>query len=417
MKSASIQSLKQSIVTSLKQTRASTLDLLSQIDPALFCDQAHQEFSPIGWHFGHIAFTEAYWLEQLAGNSTPYPGYQRLFTADGLPKHERQNLPSIGIIEDYLADVRSRVLAYLATANTLEQERLWRWLIQHESQHAETITFIWQLHRHQHIYQDKLINFAQSRSQFSDKFSDKFSEASTDSSSVLGTMVEIPPGEFTLGSSKIEAMDNESPAYQSYLDTYYIDRFPVTCQQFYQFMANGGYQKSQYWSEAGWQWLQNNPVCQPLYWSDNLDWANHPVVGISYYEAEAYANYVQRRLPTEAEWAKAAMGTSLNCNHQRMIGHTSEVGAYPGSKYGCQDMLGNVWEWTASWFAAYPGFSSYPYDGYSQVYFDGQHRVLRGGSWATNSCALRTSFRNWYHPGVRQILAGFRCASSHSVAD
>ena len=101
---------------------------------------------------------------------------------------------------------------------------------------------------------------------------------------------------------------------------------------------------------------------------------------------------------------------SINCNHHRLIGHTSPVETYSPNQYGCHDILGNVWEWTSSWFDGYPGFSYYPYSGYSKVYFDRQHRVLRGGSWATSKFALRTSFRNWYSPEVRQIFAGFRCA-------
>ena len=114
------------------------------------------------------------------------------------------------------------------------------------------------------------------------------------------------------------------------------------------------------------------------------------------------------RLPTEAEWEKSALGASLKCNHSRLVGHTTPVNAYSDtSKHGCQDMLGNVWEWTSSWFYGYPDFANYPYPGYSKVYFDGEHKVLKGGSFATGS--LRTSFRNWYHPHVRQILAGFRC--------
>lgn len=166
--------------------------------------------------------------------------------------------------------------------------------------------------------------------------------------------------------------------------------------------------------------MQNNPVAQPLYWKDAAEWDDCPVCGVSYYEAEAYANFVGKRLPTEAEWEKAARGdnadlsaiTFLKCNHNSLVGHTTPVNAYPNSQspYGCYDMLGNVWEWTASWFTGYSGFTSYPYFGYSQAYFDDQHRVLRGGSWATPSWTLRASFRNWYHPWVRQILVGFRCA-------
>ncbi|MDJ0588798.1 MAG: SUMF1/EgtB/PvdO family nonheme iron enzyme [Pleurocapsa sp. MO_226.B13] len=401
MKLSSIPSRRQSIARELQRVRQNTLDLLSEVNDSFIYTQAHPDFSPIGWHLGHIAFTEAYWiLERLANLSPSFPQdrqYHRLFAADGLPKKERQNLPQIEVIQDYLASVRIKVLEYLKSAPIEQQERLWRWLIQHESQHGETMTLIWQLHR-QRNNQHFSVDFSQL-------------ESSLDPEIKLGEMVEIPAGEFVMGSNSLEAQDNESPAHRVHLDTYWLDRHPVTCGQYYQFMAAGGYQKRQYWSDSGWQWLQEYPVAQPLYWSDSTDWVDHPVCGVSYFEAEAYANFVQKRLPTEAEWEKAALGASTKCNHDRLIGHTSPVNAYPDlSKYGCQDMLGNVWEWTASWFAGYREFASHPYPGYSEVYFDRQHRVLRGGSWATNRSSLRTSFRNWYYPQVRQILAGFRCA-------
>ncbi|MEY2832885.1 MAG: hypothetical protein RLZZ574_2144 [Cyanobacteriota bacterium] len=399
MKSASIRSRRHSVTTALTQTRSHTLDLLTQIDESLFCLQIYPEFSPLGWHFGHIAFTEAYWLKQLAGISLNVPkAYQRLFAADGLPKQERQNLPGVATIEEYLETTRSQTLDYLKIAPVTQQERLWRWLIQHEIQHCETISFLWQLH------QQRQLNIASFNNALS--FENAIAIDVTE-------MLKIEGGNFTIGSDAVDALDNERPAHQIYLDTYWIDRHPVTCRQYAQFMTAGGYQQRQYWSEAGWQWLQQNPVNQPLYWSNHADWLDHPVYGVSYYEAEAYANFVQKRLPTEAEWEKAALGASLNSNHSRLIGHTTPVNTYSEvSQYGCQDMLGNVWEWTASWFDGYPEFTAYPYPGYSQVYFDGQHRVLRGGSWATNSVSLRTSFRNWYHPSVRQIFAGFRCAKN-----
>jgi len=402
LKLASIPSRKQAIAIAIKRVRNHTLDLLAEIDESWFCSQAHPDFSPIGWHFGHIAFTEAYWiLEYLAGLPPSHPQYNRLFAADGLPKQERQSLPNITVIQDYLSQTRAKVLDYLAIAPIKQQERLWQWLIQHESQHAETITLIWQLHQ-QHRQQNSRLDFGQPNLLANSE--NKFTE-----------MMEIEAGEFIMGSDRAIAQDNERPLHKVYLDTYWIDRYPVTCGQYYQFMLAGGYQQRQYWSKAGWQWLQQNPVAQPLYWSYATDWRDCPVCGVSYYEAEAYSNFVGKRLPTEAEWEKAALGASLKCNHSGMVGETTPVNAYPNrSQYGCQDMLGNVWEWTADWFAGYEGFSNYPYPGYSQAYFDRQHRVLKGGSWATYSAGLRTSFRNWYHPQVRQIFAGFRCVQSRS---
>ncbi len=401
MKSASIQSCRHSITTALTQSRYHTTELLNQIDESLFYSQIHPEFSPIGWHFGHIAFTESEWiLTSLADLADDFPEkYQLLFAADGLPKAERQNLPTLASIERYLQTVRIKTLEYLEVAAIAQQERLWRWLIQHETQHCETVSFLWQLSQQR---SSNVVNFSNSQT---------VATQSTVASTIdLSEMLEVAQGEFTMGSDAVDALDNERPAHKIHLGTYWIDRYPVTCGQYSQFMKEGGYQQYKYWSSAGWQWLQKNPVDRPLYWSDNLDWVDHPVYGVSYYEAEAYANFVQKRLPTEAEWEKAALGARVNCNHNRFIGHTTPVNTYAEtSKYGCQDMLGNVWEWTASWFDGYPGFTAYPYSGYSAAYFDGQHRVLRGGSWATDSAALRTSFRNWYHPQVRQIFAGFRC--------
>ena len=426
MKLESIQSRRKFVADNLQQCRHKTLDLLAEIDAPTFTQQAHPDFSPIGWHFGHIAYTEAYWiLEQLAKQSPVFTQYHRLFAADGLPKAERQNLPSVRSIQNYLTEVRSQVLAYLQTAPIKEQERLWRWLIQHESQHSETIMFVLQLHKYHQNLTHPTLNFSVSKPELN---LSQLEQKINFTSSQLNQMVKIEAGKFVMGSDDIDAQDNERPAHKVYLNDYWIDRYPVTCQQYREFITAGGYQTPQYWSEAGWQWLDSNPVAQPLYWCNAPEWDNHPVCGVSYYEAEAYANFVEKRLPTEAEWEKAAiLSTEVNQprrkitpknflpsgNYDNLIGHTTPVDAYPESPsvYGCYDMLGNVWEWTASWFAGYQGFASYPYSGYSQVYFDGKHRILRGGSWATRPWTLRTSFRNWYHPGVRQIFAGFRCAT------
>jgi len=410
----------------LQSCRRATLGLFEGEDPITFSKQAHEDFSPMGWHLGHIAFTEAYWiLQHCAGLPAQFPEYHRLFAADGLPKTERQNLPTFAEICHYLDAVRIQVLHYLETATITQQERLWYWLLQHESQHSETITVVKQLlslSQTPLLIQNQRCIFGASVA--SAPRSPAIKVGDTD-------MIEIPAGCFEMGDETIAAIDNERREHIVELKTYWIDRFPVTCWQYRQFMAAGGYQNSEWWSEAGWSWLQHYPVAKPLYWSDGSEWDDHPVCGVSWYEAEAYANFAGKRLPTESEWEKAAGGqlyllhrypypwgydlpTSRHCNHDHWVGHTTPVTAYSlnRSPYGCEDMLGNVWEWTTSWFKGYPGFRPYPYSGYSQAYFDQQHRVLRGGSWATRPWALRSSFRNWYHPNVRQIFVGFRCAYS-----
>jgi ergothioneine biosynthesis protein EgtB len=402
-----------SISESLQSCRTENLALFTPVEDAIFCRQLHPEFSPIGWHLGHIAFTEAYWiLEQLQGFKPIFSEYRQLFAADGLPKTERQKLPSFQIIEEYLQVVRDQVLEYLAIAPLEKQERLWWWLIQHETQHQETIAILLQLSRFQ-----------------SGNFSQVAHDPMRSTVSQFSQMITIPSGEFLRGCDRVQAQDNERTVQKIYLDSYQIDTYPVTCKEYQRFIEKGGYDDPNHWSKEGWQWKQENLITKPLYWIASEERADHPVYGVSWYEASAYANFIGKRLPSEAEWEKAASwdeaaqnqrlypwGEDLpdinRCNYGNQIGQTTPVTHYdPGkSAYGCRDMLGNVWEWTDSCFAPYPHFQPYPYPGYSQVYFDQQHRVLRGGSWATGTWGLRNSFRNWYHPWVRQILAGFRCA-------
>lgn len=405
-------SLKETIYYAFEECRAKTLTLFEGIDEATFCQQAHPDFSPIGWHLGHIAYTESLWLlERTAGFPCLFPQYRKLFPADGLPKTERVKLPSLEETRYYLDTIRSKLLPYLEVADLQEQAPLWRFMLQHESQHNEIITFLLELLKTQ-------------RSKV------KSQNHSFPPSSPSPEMIEIPAGEFCMGNDSVDALDNERSAHQVYLETYWIDRYPVTSGQYRIFMEAGGYQNPQWWSKAGWKWLQTELVTQPLYWSGDRAKDNHPVCGVSWYEADAYSRFIGKRLPTEAEWEKAAswdvrsrchqtypwgnqQPTPQLCNHDNFIKGTTPVDAFPAgqSAYGLYDTLGNVWEWTATWFDSYPGFQSYPYIGYSQVYFDNQHRVLKGGSWATRPWSLRCSFRNWYYPNVRQILAGFRCAA------
>jgi len=432
--SNSIQSCREAIYRDLQQCRRGTFKLFTDIDYDTFCRQAHPDFSPVGWHLGHIAYTEDLWLlQRCAGLKPVFPEYHQLFAADILPKKQRVFLPTLPEVELYLDAVRKKVLDYLEVAPIDEQERLWRFIIQHESQHCETVAFVLQMQRKKeeessatHLVTDltDLRDVTDRRKKKEGRLIADYQLPITDSPAI-----EIPAGEFYMGSDAAEALDNERSRHLCYLEAYSIDRYPVTCGQYRDFMESGGYQNSDWWSADGWKWLQSAKVDRPLYWSENPAFNNHPVCGVSWYEAEAYCNFIGKRLPSEAEWEKAASWDATNqtyriypwgeeqpngslCNHGNNIANTSPVDAFPkgASAAGCWDMLGNVWEWTASTFDAYPGFESYPYRGYSQVYFDGEHRVLKGGSWATFPQALRSSFRNWYYPGVRQIIAGFRCA-------
>lgn len=429
-----IQSCREAIYRDLQQCRRGTFKLFTDIDYDTFCRQAHPDFSPVGWHLGHIAYTEDLWLlQRCAGLKPVFPEYHQLFAADILPKKQRVFLPTLPEVELYLGAVRKKVLDYLEVAPIEEQERLWRFIIQHESQHCETVAFVLQMQRKKeeessatHLVTDltDLRDVTDRRKKKEGRLIADYQLPITDSPAI-----EIPAGEFYMGSDAAEALDNERSRHLCYLEAYSLDRYPVTCRQYRDFMESGGYQNPDWWSADGWKWLQSAKVDRPLYWSENPAFNNHPVCGVSWYEAEAYCNFIGKRLPSEAEWEKAASWDATNqtyriypwgeeqpngslCNHGNNIANTSPVDAFPkgASAAGCWDMLGNVWEWTASTFDAYPGFESYPYRGYSQVYFDGEHRVLKGGSWATFPQALRSSFRNWYYPGVRQIIAGFRCA-------
>jgi iron(II)-dependent oxidoreductase len=225
------------------------------------------------------------------------------------------------------------------------------------------------------------------------------------------------------------AYDNERPAHVVDVGPFFIETVPVTNRRYLEFVEAGGYDDPRFWSEAGWAHRQEAGLVAPQFWrregggswsvrryGEAIDLAlDEPVQHVSWYEADAYARFAGKRLPTEAEWEKAAGGASAEPGDanvgQRHFG-PAPVGAYPGgaSRYGAEQMLGDVWEWTSSDFTAYPGFVSFPYREYSEVFYGPDYKVLRGGSWATSPLVARVTFRNWDFPIRRQIFAGFRCA-------
>ncbi|HEX5147310.1 MAG TPA: SUMF1/EgtB/PvdO family nonheme iron enzyme, partial [Conexibacter sp.] len=228
------------------------------------------------------------------------------------------------------------------------------------------------------------------------------------------------------------AYDNERPRHDVELPAFLIGRTPVTNAAFAEFVHGGGYARPEWWTREAWAWKEEYDIERPAGWTaDGREWRmdrcepldpSKPVVHVSWFEADAFARAHGARLPTEAEWEKAATWDqetaavrSVSIAHanvdQRSFG-TVPVGSDPAgaSPAGCLGMIGDTWEWTSSGFHAYPGFAAFPYREYSEVFFGGDFRVLRGGSWATRARVATPTFRNWDHPQRRQIFAGLRIA-------
>ncbi|HEV7470970.1 MAG TPA: SUMF1/EgtB/PvdO family nonheme iron enzyme, partial [Pseudonocardia sp.] len=264
--------------------------------------------------------------------------------------------------------------------------------------------------------------------------------------------VLVPAGAFTQGTSgEPWALDNERPAHTVELPAYWIDAHPVTNGEYAEFVAAGGYEDAHWWSEAGWAHRREEGLVAPRFWARDGgtgEWwrrrfgvvervpADEPVVHVCFHEAAAYARWAGKRLPTEAEWEKAARfdpasgrsrrypwgdeePTPRHANLGQRHLRPAAVGAYPegASPLGVEQLIGDVWEWCDSGWHPYPGFEAFPYEEYSEVFFGGDYKVLRGGSFGTDESAIRTTFRNWDHPIRRQIFAGFRCARDAAPGD
>jgi iron(II)-dependent oxidoreductase len=224
-------------------------------------------------------------------------------------------------------------------------------------------------------------------------------------------MVEVPGGEHRIGAgppSEGFAYDNERPRHAVELAPFLIDRTPVTNAAYIAYMEETGSEPPMYWGrdgDGGW-------VRSAMGKTQPVD-PDEPVIHVSWDEADAFARWAGKRLPIEAEWEAAAAGTDRDrVNLDQLSFGCATAGAYAdaASKFGAVQMLGDVWEWTASDFTAYPGFGAFPYPEYSEVFFGDAYKVLRGGAWATRREVVRTCFRNWDHPERRQIFAGIRCA-------
>ncbi|NAZ88458.1 SUMF1/EgtB/PvdO family nonheme iron enzyme, partial [Kineococcus indalonis] len=262
----------------------------------------------------------------------------------------------------------------------------------------------------------------------------------------FGGAVLVPAGPFLLGADPAAepwALDNETPQQRVHVPAFRIARVPVTNAEWAGFVAAGGYDDPRLWTTTGWAHRVTAGLRAPLSWEpDGAGWFTHrrfgvvravdpaePVQHVDFHEAQAYARWAGARLPTEVEWEKACAWDPVAGRRRRWpwgegpataeranLGGTAlgpaQVGAYPAgaSAYGVEQTIGDVWEWTSSPFTPWPGFSPMLYDTYSAPFFGGEHRVLRGGAWATAPIAVRPSFRNWDLPVRRQVFTGVRLA-------
>lgn len=437
-----IEANKEEIAREMAATRAATLGIF---DVAREERDLHESpgfgFRPVVWHLAHIGVFEAYWLlQKLRGEEAPDARYERVFDPIATPREESKDLPTRAEMEQYLARVRRRALAALVEADFEAADPLarggylFRLVLEHEQQHQETLAYLLQM-----LDPSK-------KKRPADAIVENGEGDATRDARARTAEVEVAAGEFELGAgrgSSAFVYDNELPARVVEVPAFRIDRLPTTNAEYAEFVAEGGYERRELWSEEGWARREEGGWSHPLYWRrDGAGWRErrmfeegplrleHPVTGVSWHEAAAYARFRGKRLPTEAEWEKAASWDAARgrrrlyawgdeepsdalCNSDFRRWETTAVGSFPrgASPSGCLDMTGNVWEWTSTPFEGFPGFEPFPYPEYSQTWFDGDHRVLKGGSWATRRSVLRTSFRNFFRRHFRIAFAGIRLAA------
>jgi gamma-glutamyl hercynylcysteine S-oxide synthase len=431
--------LKEIIARELDGSRRRSLTY-TDLDDADLVRQHSPLMSPLVWDLAHVANYEELWLlRAVAGVEPTLPDIDDLYDAFKHPRRSRPTLPLLGPAEarSYAARVRGRVLDVLDRVDVAESPDMhgnpgppllddgfvYGMVVQHEHQHDETMLATHQLRVGPPVI-DEGAQLPPSRTP-------------------ARAEVLVPGGECTLGTSTDPwAYDNERPAHRALLPSFWLDVLPVSNAAHIAFIEAGGYADERLWSPPGWVWRCKEALVAPQFWRrDGGTWVrtrfgrdepvplDEPVQHVCWYEAEAHARWAGKRLPTEAEWEKACSWdptarrarrypwgdddpTPERANVSHRASRPAPVGAYPAgaSACGAEQMVGDVWEWTSSDFAGYPGFRSFPYREYSEVFFGTEYKVLRGGSWATHPRAIRATFRNWDYPIRRQIFAGFRLA-------
>jgi iron(II)-dependent oxidoreductase len=385
--------------------------------------------NPPLWEIGHLGWFQERWCLRERGTGVLGPsilaGADALYDSSRVAHATRWNLPlpTIDATLDYLGNVLERVRERLARNSDCTELAYFVQLVAlHEEMHNEAFE-----------YTRQTLALASPKS--GDTGSVQPAECSGDA--------DIPGGEFMLGALPGSGFvfDNEKWAHPVVVRPFSMARAAVTNREFSTFVDDAGYARSELWSVEGWAWRMSAEAACPVYWRRESDrWFERrfdkilplapslPVMHVNYFEAEAYCRWAGRRLPTEAEWEYAAAMAPGEVKRRYPWGgalpDTSRANLYGGAggrvdvaalvegdnAWGCRQMIGNVWEWTADAFLPYPGFTADPYKEYSEPWF-GNHQVLRGGCHATRASLIRNTWRNFYTPDRRDVFAGFRtCA-------
>ena len=444
---------KRSLIDLYQSVRAQTMQIVAPLEIEDYVVQTAEFMSPPRWHIGHTSwFFETVLRAHKPGYKVYSEDYLFYFNSyyEGFgarierPKRGTKSRPTVKDTVAYRKYVDEQMLRLLESLDNVPNSEtvlsLVRLGLEHEMQHQELL-----------VYDIKHL--------LCDQFAAPLQPAPATAIKVEG-MAEIEGGLFRLGysgqvqspKSKVQspsasnydfAFDNEKPAHQVFLEDFALDRALTSNGDFLEFIRAGGYQDFRWWFSEGWEVVTREHWRAPLYWEmHDGQWmirdfsglhraaskANEPVSHVSYYEASAFAKWAGKRLPTEAEWEKAAcFAADENARplfpwgdsavdaakanlFENSLWSVAPIGAFPDgvSAYGCHQMIGDVWEWTTSDYVPYPGFKS-EFDEYNDKWFVNQ-KVLRGGSFATPQLHIRSTYRNFFHPHERWMISGFRCA-------
>lgn len=429
------------LIRLVNDARERTLRLVADLGDEQLTVPLLEIVNPFLWELGHVAFFYEVFLLQVIARMQPIlEGAENLYDSFKIDHDDRWALPlpSREKTLEYMAQVYELVVGRLHSQEPdAEETYLYLLSVLHEDMHGEAFTYM----RQTLEYPEPQVGIPHA-----DSIPDELGGGP------LPGDVEIPGATFQLGATPDLpfVFDNEKWAHPVEVPPFKIARAPVTNGEFAEFVESGGYLRREWWSYQGWVWRTKTGAQHPLYWRrGGAGWLRRhfdtlvpleehaPVIHVNWFEAEAYCHWAGRRLPTEAEWEMAASaepapggggiagrkrrypwGDEPPSPHRanldwRFVGCV-DVGAFPAgdSAFGCRQMIGNVWEWTASPFYPFPGYLvDFPYKEYSAPWF-GYRKVLKGGAWATRSRLACNTYRNFFQPDRNDIFAGFRtCAT------